>query len=607
MLRKQPNDGSPMQISIRRRAIVAVAALAALAATLFALESSQAPGIANGAGLKPALNGSGENLYNGKRGGVLTSYTSEDFAHLDPGEAYFAIDYEVMYATQLTLYHYLPNTESTLSPNLASGMPIVSGGGKTITVHIKSNVRFSPPVNRAVTSADVAYAIERGANPNVLNPYFAPYFGDIVGAAKATGGPIAGIQTPNATTIVFHLTKPTTTLFEGALSMPLTAPVPQSYAAKYDAMKPTQYGTTYEVFTGPYMLKSDATGKFAGIGYQPGKSATLVRNPNWTSDPTIAPAYLNQINISIGGSSQVIGQQTLTGSDTVMNDTPPNTIVAEAYQKYFNQLIAVPGAGDHYVSLNNAQGPFKNVWVRRAVYAALNRAAMLKIAGGQIVGQVGTHFIYPGNGGFTQAGGYAGPNYPWNMHPAGDVALAMTYMKKAGYPSGKYTGSYVVKEVGANNGNAPEQDAIVKQALSALGFKVNLADVDQSVMYEKYCGVPKAEIDACPQVGWIRDFADPQTTLYVPFYGPAITPSNNSNWGQVNDPAINAAMDKASVAQGVAATNAAWAKVDDMLVNQAVAVPWIWDNQPNIEAANVRGINDLWNTGSWDYAFTSLK
>ena len=601
-----------MHISLRRRTIVAVAALVALAAALFAFEAGQSTNVANGAGLKPALNGSGENLYNGKKGGTLTVYDSEDFEHLDPGEAYFSIDYEVMYATQMTLYHYLPDTGTTLTPYLASGMPVVTNGGKTITVHIRPNVKFSPPVNRVVTSADVAYAIERGANPNVGNAYFAPYFGDIVGAAKATGGPISGIQTPNATTIVFHLTAPTTELFEGALSMPLTAPVPKSFAAKYDAQKPTQYGTSVEAFTGPYMLKSDATGKFLGIGYQPGKSATLVRNPNWTPDPTQAPAYLNQININIGGSAQVIGQQVLTGSDAVQNDTPTNTIVAEAYQKYFNQLYAVPGGGDHYVSLNNAHGILSNVNVRRAVYAALNRTAMEKIAGGVIVGQVGTHFIYPTNGGFAQAGGNAGPQVPWNEHPSGDLAVAETYMKAAGFKSGKYTGSQVIKIVGANNGNAPEQDAIVKQAFTSLGFKVDLADVDQSVMYAKYCGVPKAEVDACPQVGWIRDFADPQTTLYVPFYGPAIVPTNNSNWGQVGGPgsgenAINVAMQKASVVQGTAASDAAWAKVDDLLVQDAVAIPWIWDNQPSIEAANVRGINDLWNVGSWDYAFTSLK
>src|SRR5665213_60271 len=194
-----------MTTHIPRRVTLALAALIAAAAALFAFTSSQSPTPASGAALKPALTGSGENLTNGKRGGTLTAYSSEDFEHLDPGSAYFVEDYSVIYATQMTLFAYVPNNPVTASPLLASGPAIISNGGKTVTIHIKPNVHFSAPVNRAVTSADVKYAIERGANPNVGNGYFGPYFGDIVGAAKATGGPISGIQTPNSTTIVFHL------------------------------------------------------------------------------------------------------------------------------------------------------------------------------------------------------------------------------------------------------------------------------------------------------------------------------------------------------------------------------------------------------------------
>ena len=58
---------------------------------------------------------------------------------------------------------------------------------------------------------------------------------------------------------------------------------------------------------------------------------------------------------------------------------------------------------------------------------------------------------------------------------------------------------------------------------------------------------------------------------------------------------------------GTAARAAAWGKIDETLVDQAVAVPWIFDKQPNIESANVRGINDLWDVGEWDYTYTSLK
>jgi peptide/nickel transport system substrate-binding protein len=131
--------------------------------------------------------------------------------------------------------------------------------------------------------------------------------------------------------------------------------------------------------------------------------------------------------------------------------------------------------------------------------------------------------------------------------------------------------------------------------------------VDQSVMYSKYCGVPKQEIDACPTAGWIRDFADPLSVLYAPFYGPAIVPTNNSNWSQQNDPAINKAMAKAALINDPAAHAQAWANIDKMLVDQAVAVPEDFDSEANIFSKNVAPVNMAWNEGLFDFSFTSLK
>ena len=84
-------------------------------------------------------------------------------------------------------------------------------------------------------------------------------------------------------------------------------------------------------------------------------------------------------------------------------------------------------------------------------------------------------------------------------------------------------------------------------------------------------------------------------------------PTNNSNWSQQNDPAINPAMEKAAAVRTPSAHAQAWANVDKMLVNKAVAVPEDWDNQPNIGSKDVAGVNMLWNEGVWDLAFTSLK
>ncbi len=606
----------------RVEAAVASAVAGLLAVVLAACGSSSSSSSSGGASsvpLKAGENPAGQQLYGKKRGGTLTVYSSEDFEHLDPGESYFVNDYAIDYATQRPLFSYMPNSDQTVSPDLATEIPTTSNGGitdagKTVTVHIRHGVHFSPPVNREVTSADVAYAIERGANPNVANPYFPAYFGSgapapLVGADSANykGGPIPGIQTPDKYTIVFHTIKPSGSFLVQALSLPLSAPVPPELAGPLDKHSPTTYGTQYLVATGPYMLKSDAKGKFAGIGYQTGKSATLVRNPNWSPSTDYRPAYLDQININIGGDSTVIGQQVLKGSHVVQLDTPAQSIVKLAYQSYPSQITFTGGAGDHYVALDNHAGPFRNVNLRRAVWAALDREAIVKARGGPLVAEPMTHFIYPGVNGFTEAGGYAGPQVDYNKNVNGDLTVAQKYMKLAGYSSGRYTGNATVQIVGANNGNGPAIIQIVNNALTSLGFRTHVSEVDQSVMYAKYCGIPKQNIDACPTVGWLRDFADPLTVLYAPFYGPAITSTNNSNWGQVNDPQINSAMKKAALVVDPAARAQAWANVDNMLVDKAVAAPEEFDNQPNIEARDVAGVDQLWNTGTWDFDFTSLK
>jgi peptide/nickel transport system substrate-binding protein len=371
------------------------------------------------------------------------------------------------------------------------------------------------------------------------------------------------------------------------------------------------------------MLKSDKTGKFIGLGYQPGKSLTLVRNPNWSASTDPRPAYLDQIIINIGGDPTVIGRQVLTGSHVVDGDTPSAAIIKLAYQQYYNQLYAVPGAGDFYITLLHTKGPFANINIRKAYWAALDRTAMVKAAGGSVVGQVGTHFIYPGSGGYAQAGGDAGPNVDYNNSPSGNLTVAAKYMKLAGYPSGKYTGSYVVKVVGSTGDPADKQAAIANNALQELGFKTSFTVVDQSVMYSKYCQVPKEQIDVCPNGGWIRDWFDPQTLLDPTFAGYNMVSSGNNNFGQVSYQdwpkaaggtytsgpltPTDQAMKTAEQTVGTAARAAAWAKVDEMLVANADAVPWEFIKQPNIEAKDVRGINDIWNEGDWDYNWSSLK
>ena len=530
-----------------------------------------------------------------------------DFATLDPGEAYSTIDYEIVMATQRPLYAYRPDQTETLAPDLASDAPQITQGGRMVTVHIRHGVHFGPPVDREVTSADVAYAIERGANPNVATPYFPAYFADITGAVAATGGPIAGISTPDRYTIAFHLTGPFGTFFAQALSLPVTAPVPPELARPLDQRKPTGYGSQFLIATGPYMVAADRRGRFLGLGYRPGRSATLVRNPRWSATTDWRPAYLDRIEITIGGDPNVIGRQVLLGSRMLQNDTVAPPIAELAYQRYRRQLVVVPGAGIYFVALNNQHGPFRNANVRKALWAALDRAAMIKAAGGSVTGRVATHFIYPGTSGYAQADGSSGPPVDYNRTPSGDLALAARYMRTAGYPHGRAEGGRTLSVVGATGAPFAGVAAIVDRALRQLGFTTNFTLVDQSVMFSKYCGVPRQEIDVCPSVGWTRDFSDPQTVLDPTFAGYNIVPTGNSNFGQVNDPAINHTMRAAERLLASPARAAAWAQIDRMLVARAAAIPWDFIANPTIESRDVRGVNDLWNAGYWDYSFTSLR
>jgi peptide/nickel transport system substrate-binding protein len=545
----------------------------------------------------------------GKKGGTLTVLQETDFEHLDPGIAYFSVDYAVVFATQRPLYSQKPNS-SEPTPDMASGAPEITNGGKTVTVKLKEGIHFSPPVNREVTSEDVAYAIQRGANPDVANPYIQSYFKSIEGMPTATGGPIKGIETPSKHEIVFHLTEPKGQLVADALVLPLTAAVPKEYAEKFDKNKPSNYAA-FEVATGPYMLKNNAEGKVLGIGYIPGKSATLVRNPNWNAKTDYRPAYLNEIDVKIGGNSSVLGRQVLEGSNIVQNESAvAQSIVRLAAEKYKSQLQISPGGGAHYIGVNNKVGAFSNVNLRKALWAALDRTAMDKARGGELVTNVATHFIYPTINGFEQAGGLKGPQgsqFEFNAYPEGNAKVAEKYMKAAGYSSGKYTGHETVTVVGST-GSPGEQDAeIVDQTLKNLGFPVKFTLVEASTMYAKYCNVPKEEISVCPSVGWIADFPDPQTVLNITFNGTTITPTGNVNWGQTNVPKINAAMAAAENVIGTEARAKAWAKIDEMLVEDAAAIPFDWDKQAGIEGTSVAGVGDIWNVGEWDYSYTSLK
>src|SRR3954447_3246620 len=542
-----------------------------------------------------------------KTGGKLTVLWTGDVDHIDCGQTYYQMGNFICNSTQKQLYNYKPDDGAKMVPDLADGDPQVSEDGKTVTVKIKSGVKYSPPYNKEVTSADVKYAIERGFFSSVASGFTQSYYADLEGAKinSKPGTEISGLQTPDPQTLVLKFKRSLGgVMTSGALAYGATAPVPKGYAEKFDAKSPSTYGEN-QLSTGPYMIQNDASGK--AIGYEPGKRIHLVRNPNWDKSTDFKPAYLDEIEALQGNDdTTVASRRILTGQSMINGDwTPPPAILKEASSKYKDQLVIIPGATVRYVSMNTTMKPFNNANLRKAVIAAFDRNALRLARGGPVIGDMATHFLVPGISGFDEAGGEKGTGVDFlNTTGEPNMQLATEYMKKAGYPSGKYTGSEKILAVGSSEGTAGNVAEIAKENLEKLGFKVTLRLVSTNTMYTKFCGSPAAKVAVCPNVAWGKDFADGQTMLDPVFNGKNIVPQGNSNFAQLDVPQVNKALDDAALLTDPTERAQAYADADKLITAQAPAVPWLWDKWPLIQSKNVIGVASLFNS-VWDFAFTS--
>jgi peptide/nickel transport system substrate-binding protein len=544
-----------------------------------------------------------------RRGGTLTMLAASDVDFLDPGRTYYAIGYQVAYATQRTLYGYRPGDPAHAIPDLATGPAHVSADGRTITVRIRRGVRFSPPVDREVTSKDIAYAFSRFFSAN-LGGQYTSYFGDLVGAPRRpTDGPrpVRGIETPDPQTIVFHLRRATAPTFVAALVMQVTAPVPEEYARPFDARSPSTYNT-HVVATGPYMVRNDAQGRT--VGYRPGKSIDLVRNPNWRRATDIRPGWLDHIRMRTNATdANLAARQVLDGSHMVLDANPPPPILKRVYERQPGQAAQVPSGGYRWLPFTTTVKPFDDLNVRKAVLAGFDREAARRARGGRVAGPIATHFLPPGIPGFEEAGGLRGPgvDYLAADKPGGDPALAAAYLRKAGYPSGRYTGKETFLLIGPTGEPNKGVALVAQQELEQLGFRTRLRLVPEDAAIVDWCQNPRKKVVMCAGgIGWYRDFADPQGMLQPVFDGAAIEQGpGNTNLAQLHDPRIDAAMRRAVTLRGAERARA-WGAIDRMVVAAAPGIPFAWDTSTLVRSKDVAGVANAYFDG-WDFAYSSLR
>jgi len=526
----------------------------------------------------------------------------------------------VHYSVNRTLYSFKPDDPEKPVADIATGGPEISSDNKTITVHIKPDVKYAPPVNRAVKAADIKYAFERAFSKEVPNGYAGTYFTSIVGTPeKPNSGdvkPISGIETPDDTTIVFKLKTASAPLVSQALVMPITTPVPEEYAAKYDKKTPSTYDQ-YVAFTGPYMVKNDPkTGKVTGR--VPGKSIDLVRNPNWVKSTDYRPAYLDEIAIQEGNDDlATAARRALNGSASICCDTnaPPAQVLKQAVLHNKGQALFAPAGGVLYIALNTTVKPFDNINVRKAIIAASDREALRLTTGGKVSGGIATGWLPPNLPGYKEAGGpKQDADLDYLKNPKGDPAVAKKYMLAAKQqdPSlpidaeGKWTGGGKVLTIAGNADPNKKTAEVFQNQIEQLGFKLNLRLVPADTLFTRFCNVPSQDVAICPSVGWFRDFADAQSMLDATFNGDNILAQGNVNWPELDVPAINQAMNTAAVTPIGGARNQAWAKINHMVAEQAPAVPYLWPNNAAVQSKDVVGVVNGYYT-THDLSFMSIK
>jgi peptide/nickel transport system substrate-binding protein len=557
------------------------------------------------------------------RGGVFRS-AATDFSFtngFDPTGEYSARGFNLYAPLLRTLVGYLhvggpPGNE--LQPDLAAALPEPTDGGLTYTFKLKPNVKFGPPLDRAITSKDVAYAFQRINTEALVAQYGFYYFGVIKGMdgkAKSAEARVSGIETPDDQTIVFHLEEPTGD-FLYRLTMTAAAPIPEEVGKCFK--KAGDYGR-YLISSGPYMIQGSdrldvsSCGAMKPIsGFDPSRKLYLVRNPSYDqASDTLRQNNVDgikiEVNTNLGDIFARIERGALDGS--LGQEQPPKPVL----QRYTTDpakrpyLHVDPADATLYLSMNATVPPFDDVHVRKAVNWVLDRQAILQAQGGTVAGQLATHVIPP-----TVLNDRLGADYdPYASEGnRGDAAKAAEELRQSRYDrdkDGRCDGAACHDLVFLSPNETPftEVVPVITDGLAKLGIVLKPRELAPGAVFTTFQTVAN-EIPLVTS-GWAKDYADPVTFAAPLFSGSSIIPVGNTNHALIGltpdqaaelkvtypaggIPSVDADIQRC---QAISSTDAdarltCWIDLDKKLMEQVVPwVPLAWDVATSLTAPSL--------------------
>ncbi|MCX4746661.1 ABC transporter substrate-binding protein [Kitasatospora sp. NBC_01287] len=552
---------------MRRSRTLALAAVAATAALVVSGCSSSAKSGTGGTGSDAAggQNAATKGIVNAsdQKGGTVTYEMKGTPDSLDPGNTYYAYiwNFSRLYSRALTTFQPGPGSAGDkLVPDLATGLGQVSDNGLTWTYHIRAGLKYDD--GTPITTKDVKYAVERSNFAPTVNSNGPTYFQEfLVDNSTPYQGPytdkspdgLQSIQTPDDTTIVFHLKQPFAD-FDYLVSAPQTAPVPQSKDDGAGYVK-------HIVSSGSYKFQS----------YDDGKGAVLVPNTNWdqSTDP-IRKQLADKIVLKMNIDQNTIDQDLIAGNaqvDLVGGGVDPQTQAKLLLDsKLKAQTDNAFGGRLAYLALNTKVAPLDDVNCRKAVEYAIDKVSVQTAEGGPVRGAVATSVLPPDIPGYQSINPYASPS------DKGDDAKAKQALAACGHPDGFTTTITARSERDTEVAAATS----IQAALGKVGIKLNIQQYPQGKYFSDYAGVPNfinSNGVGMMMMQWAADWPSGYGFLQQIVDGRSIKASGNSNLSQLDDPAVNKLIDDAGSNTDQGAREKDYAAIDAQVMSDAVIVP----------------------------------
>jgi peptide/nickel transport system substrate-binding protein len=477
----------------------------------------------------------------GKEGGTLHGTYAAFPDSLDPALSRTVEGWTAMFSTYIPLLTYARangQAGSQIVPGLAESLPKITNGGKTYTLTLRKGLEYAD--GTPVKASDFTSSVERMFK---LNSGGSTFYTDIVGAekfAETKSGGIPGIKTDDKTgQIVIDLVNQRGS-FASELALLYVALVPPGTPAKNETATPPPG-------TGPYEI----------VKSEPGRGWSYERNPQWAAHnaklmPDLPSGHVDKIDIRVVGNPSTQVNEVERGASDWMQTTIPSDLYNKVKEKYEGTQFRVePTISNYFFWMNTAKPPFNDLKVRQAVNFALSGTAMEKIYAGSL--KANQQILPPGMPGYKKF-----ELYPYNM------AKAKQMIAEAN-PSDRDITVWTDDENPNNEATAYYQDVLKK-----LGFNAKLKEVNAEDYFTLTSNLSTPDLDT-GWLDWYEDYPHPNDFFQPLLSGESILPEENSNFAQIDDPALNAKIKKLSEEPLGPKQEAEYASLDREYMEQA---PW---------------------------------